>query len=115
MPTTDRTDAEWRAVAEGLPGWAAIEYLLGLTRLPIRPIGDVRTRGLITDFCEQKGWLCGIDHRPGEPGTYRARYLLPEPDGRMGVTPMHRAATAVHAIILAAEARHRVDPARGWC
>lgn len=110
--TEQRTDAEWRAVAEGLPGWAEIEERNIMTRLPARPLGDVRVRGLITDHCEWAGWLHAVKCRPNEPNSYTALFLLP--DGRMSTTPMHRAPGAVHALILAAEARNRADPARGW-
>lgn len=67
----------------------------------------------MTDFCERAGWLHAVKCRPGEPNSYTALYLLP--DGRIATTPMHRAPRAVHALILAAEARHAADPARGWC
>ena len=113
MPTTERT---WTERAEALPGWDDIAATMRAHGIVETSLLGADVFGIVAAYCmERTGWLHGLDHRPGEPGTYRARYLLPEPDGRMGVTPMHRADTAVQAIILAAEARHRVDPARGWC
>lgn len=113
MPTTERT---WAERAEALPGWRVLRNQLVRRRMTACIDESPETLGIIAAHCMNwSGWLCGIDHRPGEPGTHRARYLLPEPDGRMGVTPLGGADTAVHAIILAAEARHRVDLARGWC